>query len=145
MSSRPEKADVRREERGEASITRLDSHVPPSAQRRTHPRYSVDLDVSLGSDHNFYSGFAENLSAGGIFVATHLLKPVGSQIEVTIHVPDSEVPIRGRGEVRWIREYNERSDTPPGMGIRFYALEANAIEGIQAFLAQREPLFFDED
>jgi len=105
----------------------------------------VDLDVSLGSDHNFYSGFAENLSAGGIFVATHLLKPVGSQIEVTIHVPDSEVPIRGRGEVRWIREYNERSDTPPGMGIRFYALEANAIEGIQAFLAQREPLFFDED
>ena len=43
----------------------------PGDTRRGHHRFSVDLDVSLGSDHNFYSGFAENLSVGGVFVATH--------------------------------------------------------------------------
>jgi uncharacterized protein (TIGR02266 family) len=145
MSSGTVKAANPREERTEATITRLDSGLLHPAQRRAHPRYSVDLDVSLGSDHNFYSGFAENLSAGGIFVATHLLKPVGSQIEVTIHLPDGPAPIQGTGEVRWIREYNERSDVPPGMGIRFTELDGSAKSAIEGFLAQREPLFFDED
>ena len=74
----------------------------------------------------------ETLSAGGIFVATHMLKPVGSQIEVTIHLPDAPAPIQGTGDVRWIREYNERSDVPPGMGIRFTELDGSAKSAIEA-------------
>jgi len=145
MSSGTAKAENAREERAEATITRLDSGVAHPAQRRAHQRYAVDLDVSLGSDHNFYSGFAENLSAGGIFVATHLLKPVGSEVEVTIHLPDGPAPLRATGQVRWIREYNERSDVPPGMGIRFIEIDGAARAAIESFLVQREPLFFDED
>jgi len=134
----------RREERSEARFSRLESQ-DAEAQRRTHERYAVDLDVGLGSDHNFYAGFAENLSAGGIFVATHLLKPVGSSIELSIHLPDHETPIVGKGEVRWVREYNERSDMPPGMGIRFNEIGPDAVALIEQFLRQREPLFFDDD
>jgi uncharacterized protein (TIGR02266 family) len=137
-------AGSRREERSEARFSRLDSQ-DAEAQRRTHARYSVDLDVGLGSDHNFYAGFAENLSAGGVFVATHLLKPVGSSIELSIHLPDQEAPIVGKGEVRWVREYNEHSDMPPGMGIRFNEIAPDAVALIEQFLRQREPLFFDED
>src|SRR5688572_25246860 len=106
---------------GPPDSTRSDS-VRPDSHRRTHARYGVDLDVSVGSDHNFYGGFAENLSAGGIFVATHLLKPVGSVVELSIRLPAPGAPVRGVGEVRWIREYNDASDTPPGMGIRFTSL-----------------------
>jgi uncharacterized protein (TIGR02266 family) len=136
--------DARREERTEARFSQLDSD-DAAAQRRTSARFAVDLDVSLGSDHNFYAGFAENLSAGGIFVATHLLKPVGSSIELSIHLPDREEPVCGKGEVRWVREYNERSDMPPGMGIRFNEIEQVAVDAIEQFLRQREPLFFDDD
>lgn len=113
--------------------------------RRHDPRYSVDLDVSLGSDHNFYSGFAENLSIGGVFVATHLLRPVGARIEFSIHLPDMDGAVVGTGEVRWVRDFNERSDLPPGMGIRFLELNAGSNELIGRFLEQREPLFFDDD
>jgi uncharacterized protein (TIGR02266 family) len=137
-------AGPRREERTEARFSRLDSQEI-EAQRRNYSRYAVDLDVGLGSDHNFYAGFAENLSAGGIFVATHLLKPVGSSIELSIHLPDRDKPIIGKGEVRWVREYNERSDMPPGMGIRFNEIEPEAVVLIEAFLRQREPLFFDDE
>jgi uncharacterized protein (TIGR02266 family) len=105
----------------------------------------VDLDVSLGSEHNFYSGFAENISAGGVFVATHLVKPVGERMEISINLADSGTMVRGVGEVRWVREYNEASDTPPGMGIRFIELAAGAEGVIQSFLATRDPLFFDDD
>ena len=131
----------------EAKFTEVDrtsSGTQLQAQRRQYPRYRVDLDVSVGSDHNFYVGLVENLSAGGVFVATHLLKPVGEIIELTIHLPDSNDVVAGTGEVRWIREYAERGDTPPGMGIRFLELSAGSEQAIERFLARREPLFFDD-
>ncbi|MBN1606865.1 MAG: TIGR02266 family protein [Polyangiaceae bacterium] len=128
------------------------SHIEPAnggtsthPQRREHARYRVDLDVSLGSDHNFYAGLVENISVGGVFVATHLLKPVGEKMELAIHLPDSEDVLRGLGEVRWIREYVERSELPPGMGIRFLDLPQESLERIEKFLSKREPLFYDEE
>ncbi len=111
---------------------------------REHSRFSVDLDVTVGSDHNFYAGFAENLSAGGVFIATHKLKPVGSRIELTINLPEG-VQIRATGQVRWIRVFNERSDTPPGMGVRFDDLASPSVALIQGFLSRRDALFFDDD
>jgi uncharacterized protein (TIGR02266 family) len=126
-------------------IETASSGTSTHAQRREYARYRVDLDVSLGSDHNFYAGLVENLSAGGVFVATHLLKPVGEKIELAIHLPDSEDVLRGLGEVRWIREYVERSELPPGMGIRFIELSQENIERIEKFLSKREPLFYDEE
>jgi uncharacterized protein (TIGR02266 family) len=130
---------------GEAVFTRLDEGPSSRPRRREFPRYSVDLDVSLGSDHNFYAGFAENLSSGGVFVATHLLQPVGEEIRFSIHLPEMQAAVAGTGEVRWIREFNEQSDLPPGMGIRFRQLEPGAQELIMRFLDRREPLFYDDD
>lgn len=118
--------------------------MPDAGHRREHSRFAVDLDVTVGSDHNFYAGFAENLSAGGVFIATHKLKPVGSQIELTINLPEG-VQIRATGQVRWIRVFNERSDTPPGMGVRFDELAPASVELIQSFLSQRDALFFDDE
>ena len=87
--------------RGEAKILSI---APASTDdhRREHSRFTVDLDVTVGSDHNFYAGFAENLSAGGVFIATHKLKPAGSTIELCITLPEGKT-VRAVGEVRWIR------------------------------------------
>jgi uncharacterized protein (TIGR02266 family) len=115
-----------------------------ASHRREYVRYKVDLDVSLGSDHNFYSGFAENLSAGGVFIATHLLRPVGEKVEVCIHLPNGE-EIRAHGEVRWVRIFNAESDTPPGIGVRFAELDPGCEKAIESFLREREPIFFDDE
>jgi uncharacterized protein (TIGR02266 family) len=119
--------------------------VDKNAELRTDPRAAVELDVSLGSEHNFYAGFVENLSAGGVFVATHLLRPVGEVIEISIHISEDNLIVKGTGEVRWLREFNEDSDVPPGMGVKFLELDAGADEAIQRFLTHREPLFFDDE
>lgn len=113
--------------------------------RRQHSRFSVELDVTVSSDHNFYAGFVENMSVGGIFIATHQLKPVGEKLEFSVNLPGVEEPIRGKGEVRWVRVYSEASNVPPGMGIKFGTLPPPARTAIESFLAQREPLFYDED
>jgi len=141
--SEAEALDEKEQPRGEATIHSM-APLADAGHRREHSRFSVDLDVTVGSDHNFYAGFAENLSAGGVFIATHKLKPVGSKIELCINLPDS-AQIRVEGQVRWIRVFNEQSDTPPGMGVRFNDLAPASVALIQSFLSRRDPLFFDDD
>ncbi|MEP7049130.1 MAG: TIGR02266 family protein [Pseudomonadota bacterium] len=119
--------------------------LAPGAVRREHDRYSVDLEVNVQSEHNLYAGLAENISAGGLFIATHELQKVGSKIELSLRMPDSDESFNITGEVRWLRLYNEQSDTSPGLGIRFLDLPPGAAAAIDRFLAQRDPLFFDDD
>jgi uncharacterized protein (TIGR02266 family) len=114
------------------------------AQRRVYRRYAVELDLSLGSTHNFYAGLVENVSVGGVFIATHLCRPVGEQLDITIHLAEGDVPVRGVGEVRWVRALSEAENTPPGMGVRFLQLEPGGREAIERFLSRREPMRFDE-
>jgi len=122
-----------------------DSVPPDDCVRREYERYSVDLQVSVHSEHNFYAGLAENISAGGLFIATHQLQKVGSSIELSLRMPDSEEVYQIIGEVRWVRVYNEHSDTSPGLGVRFTELPPGAAAAIARFLGQREPLFFDDE
>jgi uncharacterized protein (TIGR02266 family) len=122
-----------------------DNAVPDDSVSREHERFLVDLQVSVLSEHNFYAGLAENISAGGLFIATHQLQKVGSRIELSLRMPESEELFQIVGEVRWVRLYNEHSDTPPGLGVRFTELPTGAAGAISRFLGQREPLFFDDE
>jgi uncharacterized protein (TIGR02266 family) len=108
-------------------------------------RHDVELEVTMESETNFYMGLTENLSEGGLFIATHVHKPLGTQIEVSFKLPDMPEPIKVMGTVRWLREYSETSDTSPGMGVRFEHIGPEHSEQIRRFLAARDPLFYDED
>jgi uncharacterized protein (TIGR02266 family) len=119
--------------------------IPAVDARRAHPRHDVELEVSLESESNFYMGLTENLSEGGLFIATHLVKPIGTSIEVSFMLPHVPEPIKAAGTVRWTREFSETSDTMPGMGVRIENIAPEHVEQIREFLAARAPLFFDED
>jgi uncharacterized protein (TIGR02266 family) len=110
---------------------------------RHHERVQIELDVTLLSDSNFYAGLTENLSHGGLFIATHMAKPLGSEVEITLTLPTREEPIRAHGMVRWLREFSETSDAPPGMGVQFETLAAEDVTLIEEFLTKRAPLFFE--
>jgi uncharacterized protein (TIGR02266 family) len=143
---------------GRATAERLDGHGSSSAEsgevviveRREHtneeraPRLEVQLEVSIASESNFYAGFTENLSEGGVFVATHTPRPLGSVVDLVIDLPGQD-PIRTRGVVRWLRAYSEASDTSPGMGIRFEGLSPEDTARIHMFAEGRQPMFFDDD
>ncbi len=119
--------------------------VSTAEARRAHPRHDVELDVSLESESNFYMGLTENLSEGGLFIATHVIKPMGTKVEVSFKLPHVPEPIKAVGVVRWIRQYSETSDTSPGIGVRFEEISPREVEQIREFLAARAPLFYDED
>lgn len=107
-------------------------------ERRQSPRMVVELDVSLHARTDFYGGFTENLSLGGTFIATHLLKPVGETLAFSLFLPQIDFTVRGTGEVRWHRSLSEVANSPPGMGIRFVTLEAGSAAAIEAFLRDHQ-------
>src|SRR6476659_1269928 len=86
---------------------------------RVHARHDDELEVSLESESNFYMGLTESLSEGGRFIATHVIRPIGTEGEVSFKLPHVAEAIKAVGIVRWTREYSESSDTSPGMGVRF--------------------------
>ena len=70
--------------------------------------------------------------------------PVGTLLEVSFQLPDSDEAIVAQVEVRWVRDQNELSDCPPGMGLRFLSIDAEASARIQDFTERtREPLFHE--
>jgi uncharacterized protein (TIGR02266 family) len=105
----------------------------------------LHVEVGLESDSNFYMGFSENISEGGLFLATYSIRPVGTELDLSLKLPYQEEPVRARGTVRWVREFSESSDAPPGMGVRFERIAEEDEPRIRAFLSSRPPMFFDDE
>jgi uncharacterized protein (TIGR02266 family) len=114
---------------------------------RNAERLALEVKVDLESDHNFYTGLTQNISAGGLFVATHELRRIGDRIKVTFTLPGSTAPLAVETEVRWIRENSSlyRGDGVTGMGVRFIDLPADAKREIVRFLESRDSLFYDDE
>jgi uncharacterized protein (TIGR02266 family) len=106
------------------------------------PALEVSLMVDLDSESNFYVGFAEDLSDGGIFVATHAPRNIGSRVDIAISLPN-EKPMRAKGTVKWVREYSEAIEGVPGMGIQFDRISRQDVDRILEFARRRPPMFFD--
>ncbi len=106
------------------------------------PLLEVSLMVTLESESNFYVGFTDNLSDGGVFVATHAPKPIGSTVSLIIALPQ-QMPVSAQGRVAWLREYSESNDAVPGMGIQFDLLLPRDADRILEFARTRDPIFFD--
>jgi len=116
-----------------------------AAERRQYVRKVLKTSVGMSTETNFYSGFTNDISEGGLFVATYGLMEVGSTVQIEFDLPDGGSAIEARAEVRWVREHNPYSDAGPGMGLRFLELDDEAQRRITAFVAQRDTLFYDDE
>jgi uncharacterized protein (TIGR02266 family) len=122
--------------------------APPADQRlhaeqRASERVRLEVEVTLESDHNFYTGLTSDLSEGGLFVATHALWPVGTKISVRFRLPGLEQPIQADTEVRWVRD-GRFSTLPPGIGLRFFHLPGDALHAVTQFVQRRDTIFYEE-
>jgi uncharacterized protein (TIGR02266 family) len=117
------------------------------AHQRKAERHDVEVAVDLESDTNFYTGLTQNISTGGLFIATQKIKRVGERIHLKFTLPGATAPIECETEVRWIRENSSllRTDGSPGMGVRFIDMSPKDAETIEHFLANRESLFYDDE
>ena len=110
---------------------------------RKSKRKRIKVEITLIGDHNFYVGCAENISAGGVFVATHEPHDIGSEVKLELTLPNLERPIKTKGTVRWVRPYRESNDGPAGIGLAFVGLGEEDAEAVQAFAQERPPIFYE--
>jgi uncharacterized protein (TIGR02266 family) len=115
---------------------------------RAAERFDLEVKVDLESDHNFYTGLTQNISAGGVFIATHHLRRIGDRITLKFTLPGSEKQIAVETEVRWIRENTallKAGEGGTGMGVRFINLSPEASAAITGFVESRESLYYDDE
>ncbi|MCP4599759.1 MAG: TIGR02266 family protein [Proteobacteria bacterium] len=115
----------------------------PEVERRAAPRIGIEADIGFQSETNFFVGFTENVSTGGLFIATYDTREIGSKLNVNFTLPDGYL-VSVQGIVRWVREYNETTpDTMPGMGVQFENLTGEDQKAIHRFIAERPPIFYE--
>jgi uncharacterized protein (TIGR02266 family) len=115
---------------------------------RSSERFDLEVKVDLESEHNFYTGLTQNISAGGVFIATNHIRRIGDRITLKFTLPGSEKSIDVETEVRWIREnsaLHRVDEGSTGMGVRFINLSAEASAVINGFLESRESLYYDDE
>lgn len=110
-------------------------------------RVPLNVDVNVQSESNFWTGFAADLSGGGVFVSTLTLLPIGSEVMLQLSFPPDAAVHHLKGVVRWTRDPSVASEgLPAGLGVQFVDLPDEVKAKVQAFiLGERDSLFYDDD
>ncbi len=131
-----EAAEMRDAEAAEAA--RIEEAI---AFRRT-TRHELEVAVSGVGEDNFFMGFSENLSDGGVFVATMCPPEVGVTVDLAVTVGQDQ-SLFVRGEVRWHRT-NDAGE-PTGCGVQFHSMSPEQERLLTSLMnrTEKEPLFYD--
>ena len=101
------------------------------ARQRKTTRTSTIIQVDYHTADSFFRDFVDNISTGGMFIATPKpLKP-GTQLRLEFLLPGCDYPIRVKGEVTWSRRLSAGSEGQRrGMGVKFDHLSPSAKDKI---------------
>lgn len=112
-------------------------------ERRSQERVALEVDIGLHSETNFFAAYGDDVSEGGLFVATYDLLPVGSALTLSFVLPHGpQIVVRGR--VAWLREADAfDTELHPGMGVVFLDLDERGLAAIREYMRRRAPIFYD--
>jgi uncharacterized protein (TIGR02266 family) len=116
------------------------------ANRRRFDRVPIEVGVDLWSENTFFTGFSENISEGGLFIATDAPFEIGSRLNIKLSLMGDE-PVESEVVVRWVRPPGAAGGLPAGMGVQFETLEEQWESDLQKFIDSqaKDTLFFDLD
>jgi uncharacterized protein (TIGR02266 family) len=103
-------------------------------ERRSLSRSQLELAITFDIGWQASAAVTANLSEGGLFIATTELKPIGTEIDLTMTLPHPLPAVWARGEVRWIGEASSDAGAPLGMGVQFRMISEESLRTIREFL-----------
>jgi hypothetical protein len=107
----------------------------------------VEAALGAHSPSNFYKGLSGNdvVSAGGIFIATYQVPPLGQRLQIKVSLPGG-YEFEAQGVVAWRREADmstTASGASPGFGARLTQVSQEGQRLIERYSKNREPWFYD--
>lgn len=82
---------------------------------REAQRLPVSMNIAYSSDAHFLTDIVDDLSVGGVFIATDNILEIGSELDIKLRPPGHLLGLRVKGQVAWTSKHGQRR----GMGIRF--------------------------
>lgn len=103
-------------------------------ERRYHHRVDACVDVRLlNVEGQEITATAANISSGGMYLPVlHEAIKKDSELEMLIHLPDQERPLKMQGEVRRVDEREKE-----GLAVRFKGLYNDNILAIDRFIKNK--------
>lgn len=98
-----------------------DRGAPGGQAKRAFTRIPTHLQVSWPTPRDFLIAYADNISAGGIFVVTDDPPELKAVVELSLQLPDNDVPARTSAEViqRITVKEAQQLGKKPGAGLQF--------------------------
>lgn len=109
------------------------------SDRRNHQRFDVELNCSVREDldRSVTGLMMKNLSLGGCYVITSFPLDEGSEVSLSLDLPELEREIRFQGLVVWSRAAPDgQADGSNGMGIRFSDVDADELTLLKRYLSE---------
>ncbi len=108
-----------------------EDHSQKPAGSRSHKRHVTSFLVRLKDRERLHQFFTEDISAGGMFLKTPLLKREGEEVELILVHPETEDEFRMSGFVRRVVKGSIRER---GMGIEFAPLSKKTLKALHEFI-----------
>jgi hypothetical protein len=104
---------------GETLVEQAMGRAQTWSESRLAIRHLLEIEVAIECDGTKRVGFTENMSTGGVFVATYLSAAQGSKVVVQLTARGSmgSETVKLAGEARWQRPSS--SERWPGVGVKF--------------------------
>jgi uncharacterized protein (TIGR02266 family) len=99
--------------------TEIGKSASPRGEKRRHVRVASARKVFVTYDGSPHELYTENLSEGGIYILTNAPFPIGTKLEMALHL-DAGTQIHVKGVVIYIkRPFSDVFEHPSGMAIEF--------------------------
>lgn len=111
--------------------------------RRAHPRVEARLEVRYFHREHFLKEYTENISQGGLFIATCEPFAVGAAVEVQLLVHDLPVPLPLGGRVAFRVDQDQALalGSTPGVGVQITRMDPRTAETLRAYVRRISRLY----
>jgi len=92
--------------------------ISDRAGGRAGPRFSVEVPVIYASESLTFDATVRDLGRGGMFIATELLDPIGTECHITV-LPDGHPAVPFAAVVVHVASHAATSGRPAGLGVKF--------------------------
>ena len=102
----------------------------PVFREATRVPLVAPIELEYMPDKATESSFTLDASIGGCFVMSPNPRPLGTKLGFGIKIQSDKAPVKGFGEVRWIRVRDEGRRSPAGIGIQVTLLVGEEGQGL---------------
>jgi len=113
---------------------------PSSIERRRRARIGCEFEVEFLGDSHLIAGLTQDISQGGVFIATYQVLPLGAVVSLGLELPSGRVVVQG--VVRWRRDEVD-GDGRPGLGIQFIDLHPDTVAVLTEFCRANPARYYD--